>query len=87
MPRVVCPVTVRLDAVVVASVEVPVTVKNPVVVALTVVKFVKAAVIAFKNVAKKLVLVAFVVELLTAEKLFVAVALVTVRLVIDPVVA
>ena len=87
MPRVVCPVTVRLDAVVVASVEVPVTVKNPVVVALTVVKFVKAAVIAFKNVAKKLVLVAFVVELLTAEKLFVAVALVTVRLAIDPVVA
>ena len=47
---------------------------------------VKNAVAALKIVAKRLELVAFVVEELTAEKLLVAVALVTVRLLIVPVV-
>ena len=43
LPSVVCPETVNRDAVVVARVEVPVTVKNPVVVELVVVRLVKEA--------------------------------------------
>lgn len=68
---------VRSDTVVVASVEVPVTAKNPVVVLLVVVKFVMKEVTALRSVAKKLEEVALVLERLVivplVEKRFVAV--------------
>jgi hypothetical protein len=67
LARVVCPVTVRVDAVVVARVEVPVTAKSPVVVALIAVRLLNAAVITFRMLAKKLDDVAFVVEALVAK--------------------
>jgi hypothetical protein len=83
LPSIVCPVTVNLETVDVAIVEVPVTAKNPVVVAFVEVRLVNVAVIAFRIEAKRLVDVAFVVELLIAAK-SVAVALVVLKLEIVP---
>jgi hypothetical protein len=82
LPSVVFPVTVRVDTVVVARVEVPVTAKKSVVVAFAVERLVMIVVKALRRDAKRLDDVAFVVDALVAKRL-VVVLFVATRLVVD----